>query len=504
MTPDLTVVVTNFKRPDFLKRCLESAANAGCDNFVVSSFCPDEKVLEVLRGFSTRPNIRLRTTLSQTDFGVTELWLRGLYYAPTEYVLVLHDDDYLDPAFSEVYRREILPQLNAGVGLASWRGVMDQRDVTGDTPTLVECDYFSGPTRVLGTGALSKVLLDRRAGPVSPVVSIWRRSVAITALKEALQRLSRAECFSRPGMMLGQEVLTYLRHCEKFASWFYVDRVLTYYGAHEGSESGRLQMENKVVSEQIPKTNHARDAFLQLRGYAVKPERRFLLTRSLYESKDPEEQRRNAHATATWSFHEALGEFLNFPVTDDMLLRSSKDVGDVRAVPFLTDLLDYAMSYARPEDVVLLANTDTCITSDGFEKLRHVFSDPSLGATFAYRHNIRGKLSGLRKDAREGHVDGGVDLIALTPKWWADHRPYFPDMLLACEGWDWVMRLLIEESTGRGGIQNLIYHEWHDPVWRERKVRQQNPGQRYNRNLMRNFFLARGQHESVIEVDKHE
>lgn len=503
MTPDLTVVVTNFKRPDFLKRCLDSAVAAGCDNIVVSSFCPDEEVLKVLEEFSTRPGVQFKAVTEATDFGVTELWLRGLYHAPTEYVLVLHDDDYLDPAFGDTYCREIKPQLDRGVGLASWRGVMDQRDMKKDTPVLVECDYFSGPTRVLGTGALTKILLDRNSGPVSPVVSVWRRSVAITALKEALQRLSHADCFSRPGMMLGQEVLTYLRHCEKFQEWFYLDRVLTYYGAHEGSESGRLAMEKKVICEQIPKTNRARDAFLQLRGHAVKPDRRFLFTRSVFDSKDPDEQRRNAYAAATWGFHASLGEFMDFSVADDMLLRSSKDVGDVRSVPFLRDLIDYAMHFARPEDVVLLVNTDTCITSDGFEKLRGVFAS-GLGAAFAYRHNFRCKLSGFKRDVREGHVDGGVDLLALTPKWWDDHKTYFPDMLLACEGWDWVMRVLIEESTGRGGVENLIYHEWHDPVWREKKVRQQNPGQRYNRNLMRNFFLTRGDLGSVSEVDRHE
>lgn len=497
MTPGLTVVVTSFKRAKFLARCLKSVAAAGCSEVVISCACPDKAVQAVISNFSKEaPWVRVFASAIPHDLGCNELWLRGIYYATTPYVLVLHDDDFLDPSFGSTYRDLICQHLDKGVGLVSWRGAIITGEASKEDKDAIPAEYFNGATRILGTAALSEVLLDKTKPAVSPGVSIWRRDVAIQALKEAHDVLTTPESYSRPGMMLGNEVLTYLRHCERFDKWFYINKVLTYFGSHPGSESVSMEQSGKYQSVQLPKTNVARDYFLKHRGLAYQPHTRFLLTRSEYVSSNRDEKRRNAYAASTWKHHENNGEIYFLPVFDGMLTRSSRDLGDTRKVPFIRDLLDYAVASARPEDVALLTNTDTCVTVDGIDKLRAAFANPNLHAAYGFRHNIPGKLSGPYKDLRWAHADGGIDLIAVRPAWWQKCRDYFPsDMVMGCQWWDHIMRDVINESQPGidPSLRNLIYHEIHEPFWdSDVKIRTKNPGQVVNWRASRNFLASRG------------
>ncbi len=494
MTDSLTVVVTNFGRAEMLSRCLNSVIHAGIRNIVVSSFCAGPDEMRVIQQFAGIPGVNLTASVLPHDLGVNELWLRGLYKATTKYVLILHDDDWLNPCFKLAWP-ELSAHLEAGCGLVSWKG--DQHNPDGK---VVHCEYFSGDTRVLSTAALTEVLMRENSGPISPVVSIFRRADAIRFLKEAGDKLRNPQSFTRPSMVLGNELLLYLRICEKYESWFYYAKALTNYGAHAGSETYSHTLAGKE-KQFCAAYNIIRDYFSSHRALTFRPTGRLLHFWSTHTSKDAETERRNRFAEHTWDLHYALGDVIPFPITDAMLSRSSKtEVGDTRPLPYLKDILNWGAEVAQPEDLVIFTNMDTCVTPDLPRQLRDTFTFRKLTAGFAWRHNFYTPITTQLRVCDQGFKDGGVDLVAFYPEWWREVREYMPDMLLACEAWDWCLRLIVAESQPdcQTDIDNLIYHEWHDAPWRDSTFRLMNPGQVVNRRLGKNFFVKRSELAALV------
>ena len=494
MTKNLTVVVTNFRRADLLERCVRSVTDAGVSNIVVSTMEPSQKTLELHQQFRAQG---IDVTSLDNDLGCNELWLRGLYRASTEYVLILHDDDTLQPEFGQEWETVIRPQLESGAaGFASWWGYRD--DGTVSEPV----KYFTGPTRVCGSAAITTIVRRPRSFAISPVVSVFHRDDAIRALKECGQYFIDTACFSRQGMLLGNEILLYLRHGEKYSSWLYVDKGLTTYGAHPDSETVRntIQRTEHVL---IRGYDWAREYFTRHNGLSVKPAPKFLHVCSDWEPTEPNMRRKVEAAKFAWQFHYNLGEVVPFLVTDEMLLRSSKTVlGDSRAVPFVRDLLDYGCHFALPEDIVLLSNRDVGLVVPAIDRIRERFADPLVSAAFAWRRSFYPSPGQYYTKIVSGAWDGGVDLVMARPGWWEQYREWMPDMLIACEAWDWVFRLLVAEThPGRDvSLDGLLFHEPHKQFWASPDNRRKNVGQRHNMLLAKNFFAARGQVDNARGV----
>lgn len=487
---NLTVVVTNFGRAKFLRRCLDSVVKAGCWRIVVSSMKPGSDELDVIKDFQGRGGIEFDVITCPHDLGINELWLRGLYYAATPYVLILHDDDYLDPKFGTHWANDIEPQLETNdCGFASWRGA-----VAWEGGDVEESRYILGETRVMGSSNLSKILLTPGQLPVSPVVSVFRRDDAIQFLKEANECNRDHEQFTRPNMMLGNELLLYLRVCEKWRRWFYLDKALTYYGAHEGSET--VHNNTPERREKFLKGyDKTRALFRSKRAMSYRPKPRLLHVANIYEPKDAQTKRRVSVALDTWKRLYEFGQLLPFPVTDTMLGRSSKtELNDTRTLPYLKDMFDWSCRFAQPEDIVIFSNSDVGVVQDLPQRILAHFECPTRGADFGWRHNFYAPIDDVMIRVDHGFKDGGVDLVAFKPWWWQKYRDYMPDMIVACEAWDWVMRLLVEEAhPGMGvGMSDLIFHEWHDPIRSTLAgFRSTNPGQVHNIRLARDFFVAR-------------
>ena len=85
----LTVVITNWKRLEFLKSCVASVLSSGIPNIVVSCCETSPDTLEWL---SLQPDT-VKVTYIENDNGCNSLWLNGLYQVQTPYVIVMHDDD---------------------------------------------------------------------------------------------------------------------------------------------------------------------------------------------------------------------------------------------------------------------------------------------------------------------------------------------------------------------------------------------------------------------------
>lgn len=493
MLSELTVVVTNYQRPELLQRCLSSLIPAGILNVVISSFAPSPEVGGVIQDFldSAPETMRIDVVTKPVDLGCNELWLQGIYRATTDHIVLLHDDDALAPEFGEVFESLIWSALQDGVGFATWDG--QQVAVGGFEGKVIPCPSFQGATRLIGTGTLVKDLQKPSRGSISPGLSVFRREVCIAALKEAAEYFRKPVHFSRPTMLLGNDALLYYRHCGEFETWIYVAQTLTLFGAHEGSESVRDEKRGSVsilAAHAASGRHYKSHPAIQM----VPTLPRFIHTYSDYTPKGVEGQRRKNFFEALWSVLYYGGRVLPLPISDAALSRSSKtELADTRATPFLRDVVDAGVRMAGEGDVVLLTNSDTLPVLTIVDRLTSLFSDPLVTSAFCYRKNFDGPVSDIKFDLSKGTKDNGVDLVAVRPRWWRENRLRVPDFVLGCETWDWVVRVLITDSNpGKSvALDDLIYHENHEAFWTKPSVRTSNPGQMYNRRLAQNFFARR-------------
>lgn len=490
LLPELTVVVTTFKRSERLRNCLKSLVAAGVERVVVAGSASTEADQKVCLEF---PTLKITRSFFAGDLGCNECWLRGVSLAETKFVLILHDDDWLLPDFWARYAGEIYPQLQRGVGFATWRGqvVDDTGKVVDDT---VGC--LKGETRVASAGSVTDIVMIGGTTSPSPVISVFRRDICIRALREADLYFQGIEHHTRAKMMVGNDLLLYLRHAEQFDSWFFLNRILTCHGGHYGSETAKHQAPIKF-KKFVSIYDAARNHFLKTRVSRVPVTQKFYHLVTAYTPTDKDALRRINFARSTWDFMYAWGECYSLPVRDGVFRDSKQVVGDTRSLPFLRDMLDYGARIALDEDIIIFTNDDSCLVPDVLDKLRHRFNS-GANALFSWRHNIHYPLTQPLKDLRAGHRDGGVDLLAFRPEIWRRYRHQFPDFIVGCEAWDYCYRVLIPELPGGGELDGILYHEFHDPIWRQDAIRTSNPGQRYNRQLARNFFTRRGEsHDSI-------
>lgn len=495
--PELTVVVTTFRRAKRLKKCLQSLVEAGVKRVVVSGSGCSGAENQVCDEFQNA--LSITRSFRDGDLGCNETWLRGVTLAATRFVLILHDDDWLLPDFGKEYVQSIYPQLARGVGFATWRGqvVSDVGEVQDNVGCLL------GETRTASTAVVTKTLLGDVTSP-SPVISVFRRDIAIRTLRECELVFTGADHFTRPMMMVGNDLMLYLRHAEQFDSWFFLNKPLTCYGGHHGSETAKHHASKKLMSKFMAKYDAARSHFRRVRLQHVPPSPKIFHVFTAYTPTEGGAMRRQQFAQSTWKPMNFFGGVISLPVPDGMFRTSKDTIGDTRPLPYLRDMLDYAASFALPEDIIMLTNDDICFVPGAEDRLISEFSQGGCG--YAWRRNFFFPLKHQLKDIRTGLEDGGVDLIAFRPDIWRRHREQFPDFILGCEAWDYVYRTLIPElNGGRLGLHDLIYHEYHDPVWRRNKVRAVNLGQKFNRALARNFFKRRGESDSNIpKYNDHE
>lgn len=498
----LTVVVTNWKREDFLRSCVHSVAASGIKNVVVVSFAASEASIAVHKELLLAcPHIK--AVLFEGDQGCNELWLQGLYQATTPYVLILHDDDELAPGFAACYQDVIRPQLEKGIGTVLWDArikeggrVTDEYHVLlprRDGQRAVTGNY--DPTEIMGVFRDPEQMVY----PISPVVQILHTDVCKRALKECQSEFIDPVHFTRPTMMVGNEVLMTLRNFQAAAaggrSVFYVHRALTYFGRHAGSES---EISVQSGSDKFPRGLQAsRNHFNRHFEPPNLPQRRLIHAVNLFAAKDAGTQRRNRLAMLTWRSHYEKGQVVFCPVHDSMLSRDSSSLGDSRRVSFVRDVIEAGLRVACAEDAVMITNSDICLSSDAVEKVlacieRH-------GCCFSFRRDFYEQLTEPVPDELiwQGAWYVGSDLFAFSRRWWETYGRMFPDFLIGKPCWDWIFRCLMGysqmgsqvfelglEEIGRVvECEDVIYHEKHES-WAERpEIYHEDEANRHNFGL---------------------
>lgn len=490
MIDDLSICITNFKRANYLDRALKSALSTGVKNIVVSTSEPDSDTDLVLN----RPEYKhIIVSRLEQDLWCHGSWLDAAYHCPTKRMILLHDDDTLSPYLGITYEKLIKPEMDSGrVQFCSWRA-----HLLHDNGKIQPTEWFNGGTRLLSSGHLRDFLLRLGRLSLSPIISILDRDTLIYSLKEGGRYLyQHEECLYRPGMLLGTELIAYLRHCANLPKWMYVDQVLSYYGCCDSSGTVAAQKSGDLRPLTLG-YDRARRYFMTGEFMKAVPEPKIIFLYDDVEPLDADEKRRFDYARSTWQFHFGQGDVLEFPTHVRQWARSSKDMGDPRPVPFFKDVIDYGMKYARPEDVVVYCNKDVFLTTHAPERI--ISSVKNHGIAIAWRRNLKPTPGRMYKHVINAKRDGGADLICVTPKWWSEHGRNYPDMLIGRETFDWVIRVMAEELHGKSVyVDDVIGHEAHESFWRKNK--KTNPGQIHNRSLAKVFFARKRDRRAIMSL----
>lgn len=172
-------------------------------------------------------------------------------------------------------------------------------------------------------------------------------------------------------------------------------------------------------------------------------------------------------------------------VNEAKLNRTAKtQLGDPRALPFLRELLDIGVWYAKLYDIVCFTNDDVLFAPGLTDTLLHVEH-----CAWASRHEfIRLPVQPTCLDIIGGRKHCGADLFAFTPAWWRAHRRDYPDMVVGCEAVDLVMRKLMA-ATGGVELHAALAHEEHASWWQTHRG---DPAARHNRQLAGEWLAKRG------------
>jgi len=491
----ITPCITAFRRPERLKRAVDSCVAVGFPRIAISSMGTTAEVRDAIDECVKKyPKTSFICEIVEYDKGCNESWLRAAYLSPTEYLIILHDDDYFKPELAK-HVPKILHHLDRGAAVASWRG-----DAVKDDGSVREFRYVDIDTSFCGSSSLSKVIMAWGHASLSPVISVMRRSVLISALKEADAFFDSSPlCWHNPGMPYGTEIIAYMRHAERFPSWYYIDEALSCFGDWEGS--GTIDAETRGGWEGLlTGYDLARRHCAHNPGPGVPDSPRLIYVWEPYTPKGEVEKVRYEHASLSRELLFNQGRVIPAPFHPNPQ-RTGKVVGDTAPVPFIRDMLDMAAVKGADDDLLVITNTDVGPVVD-FE--------PRIQALFEKKKHDRNAIALLRasytpgytplppySDLRNGKIDNGVDGIVVRKTWWKKYRDYFPDMLLGREAWDSVFRTLIKEShpsleQDEYEIPYLICHEHHASHWQDGWNRRQNFGQKHNLVKAENFFTSRG------------
>lgn len=169
-------------------------------------------------------------------------------------------------------------------------------------------------------------------------------------------------------------------------------------------------------------------------------------------------QERENRAKATWPKLRAR-VLSHFPK------RSSTQIGDKRAMPFVREMIHEAFT-TGPETIAVICNNDVQM-GDG---LREAIMESCRRYECYWAYRI---------PAPGGEPDRGVDLFALTLRWWHLHAHMIPDLFHGYRWWDQIILRLMVWSGCRE--QARLY--FHEPHGNDHLQRLNTPGAQWNERL---------------------
>jgi len=213
--------------------------------------------------------------------------------------------------------------------------------------------------------------------------------------------------------------------------------------------------------------------------------RRMIHVWSKYHITNLSAHKRHTMAKLTWE--REMAGWLDLPLEDSSFDRNARtDFNDLKSAPYVTDMINKAMTKANLWDIVVLTNDDTCVTPN----LTRIVKDVLAGCGACWGARREHKLINHAMTATElmtGRKHVGADIFCFTKEWWMQYGHNMPDMLMAFENWDYVLRTIINEHGGRE-IDGLCYHEIHQGGWlKNRDI----PAAKHNQRMGGEFYNQR-------------
>lgn len=204
------------------------------------------------------------------------------------------------------------------------------------------------------------------------------------------------------------------------------------------------------------------------------------------------DRERVLNARGTWEVIQRIDGHWKMAWFNTAGRRSSRDLGDTRRVPYINDILDYGVALAADEGYVCWSNLDVCLVPETAAVIRHKLSRGPC--CHSRRIDVQdATVRRSRNDLTDQRPSMGSDLFAFRPEWWLKHRQEFPEMFIACEAFDFMLRWLMEQDNPDAAIwPPVLYHQEHRSYWAERENRLANPAQRHNRLVARSWCAKRG------------
>lgn len=250
---EFTVCVTSFGRKDHLPGCLASLQDF--PNVAVACYGADQDHERIVHSLLPEATVMWRPD----DAGANKLWLDAVRLARSDWVVLLHDDDALSDDFLSALEPVRLPSNCAFV---AWRGdVYRKTDGTWRENLVTIHPFGVHPAGVLSTETyISGCTTQGRDLAISPVNMLLRRDVAIAALEWCEIHLK--DCYTRPTMLIGNDIALLLAHLYLESSFLYLDRSLVKFGTWSGSETAAY-MAGKNPGL-LPQYNAAREKLAQM------------------------------------------------------------------------------------------------------------------------------------------------------------------------------------------------------------------------------------------------
>lgn len=185
--------------------------------------------------------------------------------------------------------------------------------------------------------------------------------------------------------------------------------------------------------------------------------------------------------------------------------RSSKQMNDPRALPFLKDVLAEGLTQCRKDtDIVLLTNDDTILHAQCPEAVLKLLATTDAIGSFRVNFN-EGRVPPLTTVPVDicstGKFDLGRDLFAFRASWLKTNWHLIPDFLLGEMEWDLVLSVLIRKLAGlvttKVNISDVlpkvelprgyVLHEMHVRSWVSDEFKQ-SPSKAWNQRLCLEWY----------------
>jgi hypothetical protein len=183
--------------------------------------------------------------------------------------------------------------------------------------------------------------------------------------------------------------------------------------------------------------------------------------------------------------------------------RTALDIGDRRKLPYLKDVLEFAMRQAGDGDIICWTNDDDWLHPELPSLLiEHVTKHgPCTSKRCEVSQAITGPVLPPQSYTQGTTPHMGRDLFAATKRWLVEHWETFPDFILGASDFDLWMAVMVRLANGVKATHQSLYaiqhpseipggyvvHEIHAPGWAAPANTNDAPSQKHNRELFRQW-----------------